>query len=121
MNAKVEIDMSAFANNLRWLMYRNKLGIRELAKILGTSPATMTRYAQGERVPDTNYLLAIVSHFDVSVDWLLGLEPKDRDTAEDIAQKYKMATDEEKLLVQTILRKYRPKEAKPDEPINAQE
>ena len=121
MNAKVEIDMSAFANNLRWLMYRNKLGIRELAKILGTSPATMTRYAQGERVPDTNYLLAIVNHFDVSVDWLLGLEPRDRDTAEDIAQKYKMATDEEKLLIQTILRKYRLKEAESDEPIDNQE
>lgn len=48
------------------------LGVNEFAKEVGVSPSTMSYYLK-DRDPGTDILISISKHFNVSVDWLLGL------------------------------------------------
>jgi len=45
----------------------------DIAKLLGTSRPTVTRYENGKREPDFNTIVKLARHFNVSVDYLLGL------------------------------------------------
>ena len=46
----------------------------DLAKRLGSSPAVISHYEAGQRVPSVVALLKLTAALCVSADWLLGLE-----------------------------------------------
>ena len=46
------------------------LNIRQFGERIGTTPASVSRYESGERVPSNAVLLAISKEFRVSLSWL---------------------------------------------------
>lgn len=60
--------------NLRIKQLRNERDITldELAKILGTTKATLSRYENNLRTPNAEFIEQLASFFDVSTDYLLG-------------------------------------------------
>lgn len=48
---------------------------QELADIMGCSRVTVRKYLSGESFPISSELRAIADHFNISVDYLLGLSP----------------------------------------------
>ena len=52
---------------------------RQLAAELGRNYATITKYENGEREPGHTYLMEIAQKFNVTTDYLLGLEEFSRD------------------------------------------
>ena len=47
---------------------------KELATFLGITQDSISLWEQGKRIPDTNYIIALSKLFDISTDYLLGLE-----------------------------------------------
>ena len=64
--------MSEFPNRLRKLRKESDLTQKELAEILNTTEATLSRYENGAREPKLDLIHKIANYFGVSVDYLLG-------------------------------------------------
>lgn len=60
-------------NILKNLRKQNNLTQAELAKKLGISKSTIGMYEQGRRCPDNKTLVNISKIFDVSTDYILGV------------------------------------------------
>lgn len=63
-----------FGENLRILRLDKKLGQNELAKALGLSNASISYWENGKQEPSASALFKLAQFFDVSIDFLLGLE-----------------------------------------------
>lgn len=64
--------MTNFGTRLRFLRKRATLTQAELGNILNVSPSTIGMYERGEREPSYKILVKIATHFQVSIDYLLG-------------------------------------------------
>ena len=62
-----------FFERVKELCTANNIKISNLLKELGMSPGNLTRLKNGT-VPDGNTLIAIAKYFDVSTDYLLGID-----------------------------------------------
>lgn len=62
-------------NMFRLKDLREQIGLNQegLAQKLNVSQSTISAYETGERMPDLNTLIKIVSFFNVSLDYLVGL------------------------------------------------
>lgn len=72
-----------FSKNLTKLRKQAKLTQYQLADELGFSRGQIANYEQGKREPDYEVLGILADFFDVSIDELLGREPKNNDSSED--------------------------------------
>lgn len=106
------MDFQILANNLRQLVNLSGKTTTQVAKELHMSFPSLSRYMNGQRVPDINYLLRIADYFDVSVDWLVGR--KDRANQPAISPElmmlfdlYQKASSADKDVILLILKKYR--------------
>ena len=63
-----------FPERLKELRLENNMSINELAKQLGVSPIAISRWENNLRVPNIINLYSIAKFFDVSADYLIGLE-----------------------------------------------
>ena len=70
--------MVDFGNTLKILRLRENLTQSQLAKKLGLSKSVVSAYENGVRMPSYYVLIRISKVFNVSTDYLLGLEPKNR-------------------------------------------
>ena len=68
--------MVDFGNTLKILRLQNKLTQAELAKKLGLTKSVISAYENGLRLPSYDVLIHIAKIFNVSTDYLLGLEHK---------------------------------------------
>ena len=66
--------MENFANRLKELRTENKLTQRDLAKAVGLSQNAINMWENNNRVPNANAVIALAKYFNVSTDYLLGLE-----------------------------------------------
>lgn len=66
--------MKVFAQRLRELRQSNGLSMKQLAKELNTTDATISNWENEINEPKISYLKAIAVYFNVSTDYLLGLE-----------------------------------------------
>lgn len=66
--------MSTFKENLKTLRIEAKLGQVELAKKLDVSKGIISLWENGLREPNMSSLIAIAKFFNVSIDFLVGLE-----------------------------------------------
>lgn len=66
--------MKIFAERLRELRIENKLSMKELAKKLDTTDATISNWENEINEPKISYLKSIALFFGVSADYLLGIE-----------------------------------------------
>ncbi|MDE7306303.1 MAG: helix-turn-helix domain-containing protein [Clostridia bacterium] len=67
-------NLSKFAEMLGDAMFEKNLNSPALAKELGISRNTLTRYLQGVRFPSVNMLVKIADYFGCSTDYLLGYD-----------------------------------------------
>lgn len=66
--------MESFGNRLRELRKDKAITQKEIAKILGVSTTCYAGYEQGYREPDFKILKKLCVIFDVTADFLIGLE-----------------------------------------------
>lgn len=65
--------------NLRSLRKQKGMSMKELGDLVGVSESTISLYETGKRKPDPDMLVKLASVFYVTVDYLLGREPKETD------------------------------------------
>ncbi len=66
--------MKIFAERLRELRLEKGLSMKELAKELNITDATVSYWENDVNEPKITYLKSIALYFNVSTDYLLGLE-----------------------------------------------
>lgn len=63
-----------FAERLKDLRLEQKLSVEKLAKNIGVSKAAISRWENGLQIPNIVYLVMIAKYFNVTTDYLCGLE-----------------------------------------------
>ena len=66
--------MDIFAQRLRELRQEQGLSMKQLAKEIGTTDAAISNWENEINEPKISYLKSIAVFFNVSTDYLLGLE-----------------------------------------------
>lgn len=79
--------MVDFGNTLKTLRLKAHMTQAELAQKLGLTKSVISAYETGLRLPSYDVLIHIAKIFNVSTDYLLGIEPKDRVDLSGISQK----------------------------------
>jgi len=74
-----------FDKRLKYLRKKHNLKQSDLAKILNISDSAIGLYEQGRRNPDKDTLIALSQYFEVTVDYLLGLEVVDIDASDTVS------------------------------------
>ena len=69
--------MKLFGIRLKELRQEKGLGQKELAKVINTSKQNISRWEKGYFEPDQEITVRLAQFFDVSTDYLLGLENED--------------------------------------------
>lgn len=72
--------MTDFSDRIKSLMEMRGVNQAEFAAMIDATPAAISQYTTGNRVPQTEVLMRICEKFKVSSDWLLGLEKRKPDT-----------------------------------------
>lgn len=108
----MDINYDIFRERLRNLRDGKGLNSQALADYTGLSAAAVSRYINGSRHPDLAALITLADFFDVRVEWLVGMDTKDRYDDEDpklkdLTDLYSVASDDDKAIVDMILSKYR--------------
>lgn len=102
-------NFESFKHKLRTLMDSRGFTMKGLSLELEMNTTSISRYFI-DRNPDTISLWRIADYFDVSIDWLLGRSSSKFDSipeyAQDVANLYLSASDSDKLVIDTILKKY---------------
>lgn len=106
----IEINYDIFRERLNGLVASRGRSIKALSEDMSITAATLSRYLSGSRKPDLIYVIKMSRYFNVSIDWLLGING-DRydmlpDEVQDIAFLYQLATPEDRKVIQTILERY---------------
>ena len=71
---KKELNMKDVGERLRSLRIEKKMGQNELAKVLNLSNASISYWENGKQEPTASALFKLAIFFNVSVDYILGLE-----------------------------------------------
>ena len=104
------MDYTPFQENLKRLMSSRTFSMKLFGEEVGITAATLSRYLSGNRTPDLPYVVKIAEYFNVSIDWLLGLNGDKFDVLpkeiQDIAHLYTLATPDDRRVVQAVLHKY---------------
>lgn len=70
----MENKENIFSDRLKKIRIDNDMSQHELAKYLGITPSSLSYYENGLRIPPITILNKLTKLFNVSVDWLLGVE-----------------------------------------------
>lgn len=63
-----------FKDNFKYLRIEKEIGQEKLAKELGVSKGVISMWENGKREPTMSSLITIAKYFNVSIDYLVGLE-----------------------------------------------
>lgn len=104
------MDFTIFRENLQSLIDTRSSSLKSLSEEIKVTPATLSRYLSGQRTPDLPYVVKIATFFNVSIDWLLGLNGDKFDVlpkeVQQIANLYQLASPDDRRVVQAVLAKY---------------
>lgn len=104
------MDYTIFRENLQSLIDIRSSSLKSLSEEIKVTPATLSRYLSGQRTPDLPYVVKIATFFNVSIDWLLGLNGDKFDVlpkeVQQIANLYQLASLDDRRVVQAVLAKY---------------
>lgn len=64
--------MATFSQRMRELRKEKNITLEKLAEMLKTTKATLSRYENGKRIPNVEFVEELTKIFNVSVDYLLG-------------------------------------------------
>lgn len=76
-NEIVEWDPEEFRTRFSILVNESEKNTRELGEAIGASYSLISQWKSGGRKPSIYNVVSIANYFNVSVDWLLGLEDED--------------------------------------------
>lgn len=82
-----------FRRRLKKLRLEKKLTLEELAKIIGTTKTTLSRYENGERSPKLQLVGALANYFNVDMTWLSGLEDSNQPLLDILSLDRKIASN----------------------------
>ncbi|EHL11171.1 hypothetical protein HMPREF9629_00708 [Peptoanaerobacter stomatis] len=71
--------MSSFGNRLKTLRENHNLSQKEFANILNIANSTLSQYESDKRVPSDEVKIQIAKYFNVTTDYLLGNETKNKE------------------------------------------
>lgn len=94
-----------FRRRLKKLRLEKKLTLEELAKIIGTTKTTLSRYENGERSPKLQLVGALANYFNVDMAWLSGLEDNHQPLLDVLSLDKKIAANIKKVRTQKQLSK----------------
>lgn len=94
-----------FRRRLKKLRLEKKLTLEELAKIIGTTKTTLSRYENGERSPKLQLVGALANYFNVDMTWLSGLEDINQPPHDVLSLDKKIAANIKKIRTQKQLSK----------------
>lgn len=104
------MDFSEFRANLLSLITSRGYSNMSFSIEVGIPAPTISRYLSGDRKPDIAYVVKIAKFFNVSIDWLLGVNGDKFDIMpqeiQDVAHCYSLASPDDKQVVKAVLRKY---------------
>lgn len=63
-----------FKDNLKMLRKERGIGQAQLANTIGVSKGIISLWENGLREPNMSSLIALATYFNVSIDYLVGLE-----------------------------------------------
>ena len=66
--------MSKFNIKLKELREEKRLSAKELSQALNITMRTIHRWESGQHVPDVDVIIAVAKFFEVTTDYLLGVE-----------------------------------------------
>ena len=64
----------SFAENLKQLRKEKGISQKDVAKAIGVTISAYSNYEQGLREPSNQILVSLCKYYDVTADYLLGLE-----------------------------------------------
>lgn len=64
---------------LKTLRVNNQLTRKQVADLVGVSSSTIGLYETGERLPSIPVLVKLATRYKTSIDYLLGIDTKDKD------------------------------------------
>lgn len=67
------MEIKAISLRIKDLRTENNLSQTEFANIFGVSQDTVSLWEKGKSLPNTEYIILICKHFEISADYLLGL------------------------------------------------
>jgi len=70
------IDRLSVGNKIKIIRKKNNLTVRELSKILNTTPSTISAYENGKTLMLTAFAYQICKKYKISLDWLCGRKKK---------------------------------------------
>lgn len=73
MNALSEL-MTDIGNRIKLERTAKKISQSELASALGITQDSISLWETGKRLPDTQYIVLLCKYFEITSDYLLGLE-----------------------------------------------
>lgn len=105
------MDYTIFRKNLHNLIHARGMTIKALSEEINASAPTISRYLSGDRTPDLPYVVKLANYFNVSIDWLLGVNgekfevmPKE---IQEVANLYQIASIDDRRVVQAVLSRYK--------------
>ena len=66
--------MSKFAEKLKELRIEHNLSQKDFGKIIGATQSTVAKWESGDREPSFDMIISIAKYFNVTTDFLGGLE-----------------------------------------------
>lgn len=70
------MERSIFSERLASILKQQGITQKELARMIGVTEATMSRYIHGERIPRSEIIANIATALHTTSDYLLGTEDK---------------------------------------------
>ncbi len=70
--------MHSFLDRLRGLREDNDLTQTQIAEVLGTSQTMYARYERGANEMPVRHIIALCRFYNISADYLLGIQPDKR-------------------------------------------
>lgn len=80
-----------------------------VASAIGVTDVSLSRYLNGVRKPELQYIIKFAQFFNVSLEWLVGYKPNSSRTTSDdstLIECYNKASEEDRKAVDNILSKY---------------
>lgn len=71
-----KMERSIFSERLASILKQQGITQKELARMIGVTEATMSRYIHGERIPRSEIIANIATALHTTSDYLLGTEDK---------------------------------------------
>lgn len=108
---EIRESYKAFSDRLRLLVDSRGITAKDLSRDANIPDATIYRYLNGDRVPKIDNIIAIAKFFEVSVDWILGLNDEKYETwpqaTLEMARRYTVASPDDRRVVEAALEKYK--------------